>query len=184
MFLMMIYMVFEKKMMIYVPLPDLQVEKVDENEWWNKIRQLREGPQQELVVKRNFGRDGQNILADMSQRQGLYFNAYNKGKIVVFSKVPLPDYRADLDDRHGSTQQEIKMSNETERRVENLLAKAKTDSSHSASTSTISVRQSLPSTSSSVAESKTDIDKVRLSAQLKDLQNSRKVMILQLCKLH
>jgi ATP-dependent RNA helicase DHX36 len=48
------------------------VEKVDENEWWNKIRQLREGSQQELVVKRNFGRDGQNILADMAQRQGLY----------------------------------------------------------------------------------------------------------------
>jgi ATP-dependent RNA helicase DHX36 len=48
------------------------VERVDENEWWNKISQLREGPQQELVVKQNFGRDGQNILADMAHRQGLY----------------------------------------------------------------------------------------------------------------
>jgi ATP-dependent RNA helicase DHX36 len=48
------------------------VEKVDENEWWIKIGQLREGTQQELVVKRNFGRDGQNILADMAQKQGLY----------------------------------------------------------------------------------------------------------------
>jgi hypothetical protein len=52
---------------------NLQVENVDENEWWNRIRQLREGTQQELVVKqRNFGRDGQNILADMAHRQGLY----------------------------------------------------------------------------------------------------------------
>uniref|UniRef100_A0A0E0BBK8 RNA helicase n=1 Tax=Oryza glumipatula TaxID=40148 RepID=A0A0E0BBK8_9ORYZ len=183
------------------------VEKVDENEWWNKIRQLREGSQQELVVKRNFGRDGQNILADMAQRQGLYLsfdaffrisnlhleadkfhfhypvfnlgedsNAYNKGKTIVFSKVPLPDYRADLDERHGSTQQEIRMSNETERRVENLLAKAKSNSNDSASTSTLTTRQSRPSTSSSVTESTKDIDKERLSSELRDIQNSRKMM--------
>lgn len=70
---------------------------------------------------------------------------YNKGKTLVVSKVPLPSYRADLDDRHGSTQKEVKTSNymeleclcwvkishlivlqirmstETERRVGNLL---------------------------------------------------------------
>lgn len=34
-------------------------------------------------------------------------HAYNKGKILVVSKVPLPDYRADLDERHGSTQKEV-----------------------------------------------------------------------------
>lgn len=34
-------------------------------------------------------------------------HAYNKGKTLVVSKVPLPDYRADLDDRHGSTQKEV-----------------------------------------------------------------------------
>lgn len=34
-------------------------------------------------------------------------HAYNKGKALVVSKVPLPDYRADLDDRHGSTQKEV-----------------------------------------------------------------------------
>ncbi|EEC67151.1 hypothetical protein OsI_33998 [Oryza sativa Indica Group] len=184
-----------------------EVEKVDENEWWNKIRQLREGSQQELVVKRNFGRDGQNILADMAQRQGLYLsfdaffrisnlhleadkfhfhypvfnlgedsNVYNKGKTIVFSKVPLPDYRADLDERHGSTQQEIRMSNETERRVESLLAKAKSNSNDSASTSTLTTRQSRPSTSSSVTESTKDIDKERLSSELRDIQNSRKMM--------
>lgn len=48
------------------------MEKLDENEWWNKIRQLKEGGQRELIVKRNFGRDGQNVLADMAQRQGLH----------------------------------------------------------------------------------------------------------------
>lgn len=34
-------------------------------------------------------------------------NAYDKGKALVVSKVPLPDYRADLDERHGSTQKEV-----------------------------------------------------------------------------
>ena len=34
--------------------------------------------------------------------------AYNRGKALVMSKVPLPDYRADLDERHGSTQKEVK----------------------------------------------------------------------------
>lgn len=55
----------------YLPY-GLQGEKLDETEWWNKIKQLKEGGQQELIVKRNFGRDGQNTLADMAQRQGLY----------------------------------------------------------------------------------------------------------------
>ncbi|GJN20838.1 hypothetical protein PR202_gb08264 [Eleusine coracana subsp. coracana] len=154
-----------------------EVEKVDENEWWNKISQLRGGPQQELVVKQNFGRDGQNILANMAQRQGLYFNAYNKGKTLVFSKAPLPDYRADLDERHGSTQKEIKMSNQTERRVEDLLSRAKSNAndSASASTSTVSIRQSLPGTVSSVVEPAAYIDKEKLSSQLRDLQNMRKM---------
>ncbi|KAM0827322.1 hypothetical protein ACQ4PT_068272 [Festuca glaucescens] len=152
-----------------------EVERVDETEWWNKIGQLREGSQQELVVKKNFGRDGQNILADMAQRHGLYFNAYNKGKTLVFSKVPLPDYRADLDERHGSAQNEIKMSNETERRVENLLSRAQSNNNGSASTSTVLTRQSFPSTSSSVAGLTTEIDKQKLSSQLRDLQNSKKM---------
>ena len=34
-------------------------------------------------------------------------HAYNKGKTLAVSKVPLPDYRADLDERHGSTQKEV-----------------------------------------------------------------------------
>jgi len=105
-----------------------------------------------------------------------YSNAYNKGKTLVFSKVPLPDYRADLDERHGSTQKEIKMSNQTERRVEDLLSRSKLSTNDSASSSNVSMRQSLPSTSSSVVEQPADIDKEKLSSQLRNLQNSRKVL--------
>lgn len=35
-------------------------------------------------------------------------HAYNKGKALAVSKVPLPMYRADLDERHGSTQKEVR----------------------------------------------------------------------------
>lgn len=35
-------------------------------------------------------------------------HAYNKGKTLVVSKIPLPDYRADLDERHGTTQKEAR----------------------------------------------------------------------------
>ncbi|KAJ3690094.1 hypothetical protein LUZ61_019258 [Rhynchospora tenuis] len=153
-----------------------EVEKVDENEWFNKIKQLKEGSQLELVVKRNFGRDGQNILANMAHKQGLYFHAYDKGKALVFSKVPLPDYRADLDDRHGSTQKEIKMSTETERRVENLLSnKTRIGGNDGAGPSNFP--KSKPSTDASTSdgtESASYFDNILSSAQLRDLQNSRK----------
>lgn len=68
------------------------------------------------------------------------------------------------------------MSNETERRVENLLSRAQLNNNGSASTSTVSTRQSLPSTSASVAESTTYIDKHKLSSQLRDMQSSKKVL--------
>ncbi|EHA8587102.1 putative protein BREAST CANCER SUSCEPTIBILITY 1 [Cocos nucifera] len=156
-----------------------EVEKLDENEWWNKLKQLKEGGQQELIVKRNFGRDGQNVLADMARRQGLHFHAYNKGKTLVFSKVPLPDYRADLDERHGSTQKEIKMSTETERRVENLLARSKETLTINDSTSTSiqMARQSVPNMGVSKPESTEDDNafKEKFNIELRDLQNSRKV---------
>jgi ATP-dependent RNA helicase DHX36 len=87
--------------------------------------------------------------------------------------VPLPDYRADLDERHGSTQKEIKMSNQIERRVEDLLSRSKLSTNDSASSSNVSMK-ALPSASSSV-ERPADIDKEKLSSQLRDLQNSRKM---------
>ncbi|WOL09953.1 DExH-box ATP-dependent RNA helicase DExH1 isoform X1 [Canna indica] len=155
-----------------------EVEKLDENEWWSKIQQLKQGSQQELIVKRNFGRDGQNTLANMAQKQGLHFHAYNKGKALVFSKVPLPDYRADLDERHGSTQKEIKMSTETGRRVENLLSRSKEISGQSSSTSTSTQpqEQSLSSMPISKLESTVSVAhlKEKFSAELRDLQNSKK----------
>ncbi|XP_074556601.1 DExH-box ATP-dependent RNA helicase DExH1 [Curcuma longa] len=155
-----------------------EVEKLDENEWSTKIHQFKQDCQQELIVKRNFGRDGQNTLANIAQMQGLYFHAYNKGKTLVFSKVPLPDYRADLDEKHGSTQKEIKMSTETERRVENLLDRSKDVGAKSSSTSTFveGDKKTLTTLPISISESISSFNtsKEKFSAQLRDLQDSKK----------
>ncbi|KDP36104.1 hypothetical protein JCGZ_08748 [Jatropha curcas] len=98
-----------------------EMEVLDENEWWDKMEKLKNGRDQEMIVKRNYSRSDQQTLSDMAYEMGLYFHAYNKGQTLVLSKFPLPNYRADLDERHGSTQKEIQMSAETERRVGNLL---------------------------------------------------------------
>ncbi|XVE96278.1 hypothetical protein REPUB_Repub02eG0207300 [Reevesia pubescens] len=98
-----------------------EMELLDEAEWWAKMDQMKKGEKQELIIKRNFSHSDQQVLSDMAYQLGLHFHAYNKGKALVVSKVPLPNYRADLDERHGSTQKEIRMSTETERRVGNIL---------------------------------------------------------------
>ncbi|KAF2321225.1 hypothetical protein GH714_035758 [Hevea brasiliensis] len=84
----------------------VEMEVLDENEWWNKMEKMKNGGDQEMIVKRNYSRDDQQTLSDMAYQLSLYFHAYNKGKTLVVSKVPLPNYRADLDERHGSTQKE------------------------------------------------------------------------------
>ncbi|KAF5473948.1 hypothetical protein F2P56_005894 [Juglans regia] len=98
-----------------------EMEVLDENEWWSKMEQMKRGGEQEMIIKHNYSRADQQTLSDMAYQLGLYFHAYNKGKALVVSKVPLPDYRADLDERHGSTQKEIRMSSDIERRVGSLL---------------------------------------------------------------
>lgn len=98
-----------------------EMEVLDENEWWSKMEQMKRGGEQEMVIKRNYSRADQQTLSDMAYQLGLYFHAYNKGQALVVSKVQLPDYRADLDERHGSTQNEIRMSSDIERRVGSLL---------------------------------------------------------------
>ncbi|PIN16263.1 ATP-dependent RNA helicase A [Handroanthus impetiginosus] len=123
-----------------------EIEVMDQSEWWGKLEQMKKGEEQEMIIRRNFSRDDQQIMADMAYQLGLYFHAYNKGKALVVSKVPLPNYRADLDERHGSTKKEIKMSTEIEKKVGNLLkssnesTSAENNSSTSSGTATLQSR--------------------------------------------
>ncbi|KAE8717061.1 hypothetical protein F3Y22_tig00110065pilonHSYRG00310 [Hibiscus syriacus] len=73
-----------------------EMEVLDEAEWWDKMNKMKKGQEQEMIFKRNFSRSDQQVLFDMA-------------------------YELDLDERHGSTQKQIQMSTETERRVGNLL---------------------------------------------------------------
>lgn len=48
-------------------------EVLDENEWWDRLETLKVATdQQEVVIKRNFGRSGQEILEDIALRLGLH----------------------------------------------------------------------------------------------------------------
>ncbi|KAF3773094.1 DExH-box ATP-dependent RNA helicase [Nymphaea thermarum] len=79
-------------------------------------------------------------------------HAYNKGRTFVVSKLPLPNYRVDLDDRHGSTRKEINMSTETARRVDSLLGSSskapQNDESH-----TVSMQRSMQSSTFAATKS-------------------------------
>ncbi|GMN39573.1 hypothetical protein TIFTF001_008810 [Ficus carica] len=177
---------------------DAEMEAMDENEWWGKIEQMKRGGEQEMVIKRNFSRADQQTLADMAYQLGLHFenayvykliivlcfckesHAYNKGKTLVISKVPLPDYRADLDERHGSTQKEIRMTTEIERRVGNLLDSSQSRASVSASSSLeVSAQRTKQSSDDGditqpVSALEIDSTKEKLSLELKEKQDKMK----------
>ncbi|KAG9131678.1 hypothetical protein Leryth_009422 [Lithospermum erythrorhizon] len=154
------------------------MEVMDENEWCKKIEQMKTGDEKEMIIKRNFSRDNQEILGDMAHQLGLYFHAYNKGKVLVVSKVPLPNYRADLDDRHGSTQMEIKMSGDVEKKVTNLLSNLEGPVSVDNLPSTSYLSSIKSSTSSEIARealtSVTSINKKKISHELKRKQEEKR----------
>ncbi|GJY88788.1 cell division cycle protein 48 [Tanacetum coccineum] len=55
----------------------------------------------ESIIKHYFSRGDQQTVSDLAYQINLYFHAYSKGKSLPVSKVPLPNYRADFDERHG-----------------------------------------------------------------------------------
>ncbi|CAN0847573.1 DExH-box ATP-dependent RNA helicase DExH1 [Linum grandiflorum] len=153
-----------------------ELEVLDENEWWSKIEQMKSGREQEMIVKRSFSRADQEKLSGMAYQVGLHFHAYNKGKTLVVSKVPLPNYRADLDERHGSTQNEIRMSTETERRVGSLLGNSRGQIPGNGSGSTYSHDSPQSSRTVKVTKpipvpSQKDSAKEKLSLELKQKQD-------------
>ncbi|XP_057519359.1 DExH-box ATP-dependent RNA helicase DExH1 [Amaranthus tricolor] len=153
-----------------------EYEVLDENEWWTKLEGFQKGGEQELVIKRLFRREDQDVLADMAKQLGLYFHAYNKGKALVASKVPLPNYRADLDDRHGSSQKEILMPTDIERRVSSLLGSSKGEISTEKSTSASQSSRNSSSASSLVKPilSENNVSKDKISADLKQQEEKLK----------
>ncbi|KAJ7943079.1 putative ATP-dependent RNA helicase [Quillaja saponaria] len=82
---------------------DLSVQKGacpynDTDEWKQKLTMLlNDKDKQELISREKKDRRDFDQIAALANRLGLYSHIY--AKVIVFSKVPLPNYRFDLDDR-------------------------------------------------------------------------------------
>lgn len=88
------------------------------DEWkWKFSMLLRNDGEQELASRERKDRRDYEQLAALAERMGLYSRQY--AKVVVFSKVPLPNYRADLDDKRP--QREVSIPAGLQREVDALL---------------------------------------------------------------
>ncbi|KAK9996531.1 hypothetical protein SO802_021217 [Lithocarpus litseifolius] len=68
------------------------------DEWrWKLTMLLRNKDEQEVVSRERKDRRDFEQLSAMAARMGLHSHQY--AKVVVFSKVPLPNYRSDLDEK-------------------------------------------------------------------------------------
>ncbi|KAJ4848988.1 hypothetical protein Tsubulata_018727 [Turnera subulata] len=88
------------------------------DEWKRKLNMLlRDKGKQELVSREKKDRRDFDRIAALAAQLGLYSHSY--GKAVVFSKVPLPNYRFDLDEKRPL--REVSLPLGLMRRVETYL---------------------------------------------------------------
>ncbi|XP_042448520.1 DExH-box ATP-dependent RNA helicase DExH3-like isoform X2 [Zingiber officinale] len=88
------------------------------DEWrWKLGLLLRNPEEQEIVSRDKRDRRDYEQISNLAKILGLYSELY--GKVVVASKVPLPNYRPDLDDKRP--QREVVIPLSLQRRVEGLL---------------------------------------------------------------
>ncbi|WCJ19148.1 ATP-dependent RNA helicase putative [Euphorbia peplus] len=88
------------------------------DEWkWKLSLLMRSETDHEIVSKDRKDRRDFEQISGLAKRMGLYSELY--GKVVVASKVPLPNYRPDLDDKRP--QREVVLPLSLQRRVEGLL---------------------------------------------------------------
>lgn len=92
------------------------VANIDEWKW--KLSLLsRNEKDQEIISRDNRDKRDFEQISNLAKKMGLYCSMY--GKVVVASKVPLPNYRPDLDDKRP--QREVAIPLSLQRRVEGLL---------------------------------------------------------------
>ncbi|XP_010527764.1 PREDICTED: DExH-box ATP-dependent RNA helicase DExH5, mitochondrial [Tarenaya hassleriana] len=153
------------------------------DEWKRKFSTLLcDAQTQEVISREKKDRRDFDKLAALATRMGLYSRSY--AKVVVFSKVPLPNYRFDLDDKRP--QREVNVHMGLVRSVEAYLREYFNkksngmdrfpDNSFSRTSSTVSLAtdEGLLEQPEPLPASKTMMDKVlwRRSSQLRDRQQS------------
>ncbi|XP_068669692.1 DExH-box ATP-dependent RNA helicase DExH3 [Aristolochia californica] len=88
------------------------------DEWrWKLSLLLRNEEEHEIISRDKRDRRDYEQISNLAKGMGLYSELY--GKVVVASKVPLPNYRPDLDDKRP--QREVVIPLSLQRRVEGLL---------------------------------------------------------------
>ncbi|KAL8540851.1 hypothetical protein ACS0TY_002182 [Phlomoides rotata] len=76
------------------------------DEWKLKLSMLlRSDKEQEIVSRDKRDRRDFKQISNLAKRMGLYCEIY--GKVVVASKVPLPNYRPDMDDKQPQKERVI-----------------------------------------------------------------------------
>lgn len=85
---------------------------------WKLSMLLRDKDKQELISREKKDRRDYEQIAALANKMGLYSHSYTK--VVVFSKVPLPNYRFDLDEKRP--QREVAVDFGLQRRVDAYLA--------------------------------------------------------------
>ncbi|XP_028083612.1 DExH-box ATP-dependent RNA helicase DExH3 [Camellia sinensis] len=87
-------------------------------EWkWKLTMLMRDKDEQEVVSRERKDRRDFDQLSAMATRMGLYSRQYSK--VIVISKVPLPNYRSDLDDKRP--QREVVLPLGLQREVDSHL---------------------------------------------------------------
>lgn len=152
-------------------------------DWKQKLTLLLyDKEKQELISREKKDRRDFEQISALASSMGLYSHLY--AKVVVFSKVPLPNYRFDLDDRRP--QREVIVPMGLLRRVDSYLRKylsqkSKTKKSlsdfsvsRSSSSSSLATEEGLFEQPEPLASSKSVMDKIlwRRSLQLHDQQHS------------
>ncbi|XP_055800682.1 DExH-box ATP-dependent RNA helicase DExH5, mitochondrial isoform X1 [Solanum dulcamara] len=84
---------------------------------WNLTALLHNNDKQEVLSREKKDRRDYEQIAALASKMGLYSNLYSK--VVVVSKLPLPNYRFDLDDKRP--QREVILSPGLPRRVDVFL---------------------------------------------------------------
>ncbi|GMH27481.1 hypothetical protein Nepgr_029324 [Nepenthes gracilis] len=91
-------------------------DNVDQWRWKFSVL-LRDKDKQELISREKKDRHDFEQIAVLANKMGLYSHSYVK--VVVFSKIPLPNYRFDLDEKRP--QREVAIDISLQRRVDAYL---------------------------------------------------------------
>ncbi|XVE53139.1 hypothetical protein DITRI_Ditri02bG0180200 [Diplodiscus trichospermus] len=159
------------------------IDEANIDEWKRKLAMLlHDDGKQELVLREKKDRRDFDQIAALASRMGLYSHLYSK--VAVFSKLPLPNYRFDLDDKRP--QREVNLNSGLLKRVdaylgEHLSKKSRTKGSfsdncfsRSSSNSSIVTDEGLFELPEALASSTAVMEKIlwRRSLQLRDQQQA------------